>query len=350
MIQEEKIEIREAIEKLKTRTRAKDYGDVVVEAGQTFTIKTLSSRFNTLTLKDGATLEIDNSGRVGIPFVLVIDHLYLDSIEKTSFLSFTNKYKPRNLRGDNGQPGPRARDGYWTNGRYRNSRLIAAQHARPGYNGEGGINIATRGILHFTIKRLWVTNETPLSAEIFQINGQGFNGGNGGNGGRGGKGGDGARGISGGHGCNWRRCWCHREIRSGGRGGNAGDGGFGGKGADGGAGATLFFFGKKWIFNTLKTLVNLEGGEPGAGGFGGAPGAVGIGAPRVRGGAGHCGRAHPAQPNGNPGIDRRQEQASEGDKGADGVLLRAKTAPTFETVMDQLLEELETETGYFAEA
>ncbi len=346
MSPEEKNQIRRQILQLKKKNKLKDYGDVVVEQDQTFTITTLNSRFKTLTLKDGATLEIDNSNNSGAPIVLNIRHLFLESLNKTSYISLAKKHKPANLNGSDGPTGPNARDGYRTN----RGRLIGAQHGFQGYKGEDGTTIETRGILHFTIRRLWVTNETPLSAEIFQMDGIGFKGGDGGNGGRGGKGGNGGPGITGRHSCGRFSCSCTRQVRSGGVGGNGGDGGFPGNGANGGSGASLLFFGKTWLYNVIKTLSNLEGGAPGVGGFGGSSGTVGTGAASVHGGGGHCGRRHPKMRDGYQGINRTNIQGTAGEPGKPGTLIRSRTEPKYEDIMDQLLEDLETGTGYFAKS
>ncbi|WP_288955327.1 hypothetical protein [uncultured Polaribacter sp.] len=351
---EEKQTIQKEVESIRKKAIIKDYGDVVIEKGEVLRIKSYNSKFKTLTLRDGAILEIDNKGRRGVPFVLIINHLYLDSLEETSFLRFSEEHSPQNLNGSHGKSGATARDGYWTGGGWGSRRRkIAAGNGYQGYQGEHGINIATRGILHFSIKRLWVTDETFLSSEIFQIDGIGFDGGNGGNGGRGGKGGNGAPGISGRHSCNngplRNRCRCDRQIRSGGKGGNSGAGGFPGNGAHGGSGATLLFYGKKWLYNTLKTLTNLEGGKLGEGGYGGSSGPVGIGASSVHGGGGHCGRRHPKMSDGQKGLDRSNIRGENGNPGVSGSLIRTRTEPVYSEILDEILDDLEKEVGMFSE-
>jgi hypothetical protein len=124
-------------------------------------------------------------------------------------------------------------------------------------------------------------NSNPVTAHVYEIQGNIVLGSCGGNGGKGGKGGNGGNGGEGGNG-GPNTPFCHTgDVGQGGNGGKAGDGGCGGRGGDGNV---LIF-----TFNTKAQGANITLGPTnslgGGGGSPGTPGDGGNGNPWGNGGA-----------------------------------------------------------------
>lgn len=336
-----KSKIIKNLDKIKIETPYSQYGELIVNPNEHFKLKSNNAHFPSVTLHSGSRFEIVNDPHVHTPIRLEINKLKLTPNGPASLISFFD-FDRIDLDGNNGIRGYRGNDA-----RRNASSIIEATSGGKGGDGQNGLTLSTRGILFLSINEIEIIPNTPLSRAIFNFDAKGCKGGNGGQGGNGGNGGDGVLGISGAHKCNIAGCWCTRGIKSGSPGGNGGDGGNPGNGANGGGGALIYFRGPKSVFNAIKSIIDLDGGNFGLGGYGGAGGAGGNGAPSVHGGGGHCGRRHPAQPAGKSGEYRNILSGSNGVSGQLGKFQKVSNFPTYEEIINSVISDINNEEGFF---
>lgn len=321
------------VQQVLAETPVSQYAGVEVGPNQIFRVRSANSHFPTVTLNSGSIFEIGDEHSIRQPIRLEIGRLVIKPNGPAALLRlFDGADSARD--GERGESGARGVDGR------RGPPITNGTPGGDAGDGENGVSAGPRGLLYLAINEIEIIPDTPLTKAILEFDAKGEPGGRGGDGGLGGPGGHGFPKQNGSHKCDWSGCWCTRGKSAGGPGANGGAGGYPGNGGDGGDGAAIYFAGPAKVFEALSAVVELAAGAEGMGGTGGDGGSGGIGASAATGGSSHCGRDHPAKPNGMRGESRILLKGKDGAPGKKGALSKVSSLPSYGDLLSAWRDDL----------